>query len=144
MNHSLVCRIDISLVESVIDCQAMLESIGDEESGARLVFVGCTRRTTGDRVTTRLAYEAYQAMAESELRGLASEAAARWPLRAIAIQHRLGVVDVGQASVAVAVASSHRGPVMESIPWLMDRLKERIPIWKQETYADGSTEWIHP
>ena len=81
--------------------------------------------------------------APSESLGKGSQAE-RWPLRAIAIQHRLGLVEVGQASVAVAVASSHRGPVMEAIPWLMDRLKQRVPIWKQETYADGSTEWIHP
>ncbi|WP_164103784.1 molybdenum cofactor biosynthesis protein MoaE [Candidatus Laterigemmans baculatus] len=144
MNDGVRCRIEVALVESAIDCQAMLDRIGDDECGARMVFVGCTRRTTGQRVTERLAYEAYRAMAETELRGLAAEAAERWPLRAVAIEHRLGVVEVGQASVAVGVASSHRGPVMEAIPWLMDRLKERIPIWKQETYADGTTEWIHP
>lgn len=144
MPDDYCCRIDIELRQTAIDTETMLRWIGDEESGARMVFVGCTRRTTGERITARLAYEAYQAMAESELRGLASEAAERWPLRAVAIQHRLGPVDVGQASVAVAVASSHRGPVMEAIPWLMDRLKERVPIWKQETYADGSTEWMHP
>ena len=144
MNDSLDCRIEVALVETAIDCEAMLRWVGDEECGARMVFLGCTRRTTGEKVTSRLAYEAYRAMAESELSSLASEAAERWPLRAVAIQHRLGVVDVGQASVAVAAASSHRGPVMEAIPWLMDRLKERVPIWKQETYLDGTTEWMHP
>lgn len=144
MSRALPCRIDISLVESEIDCEGMLRWIGDDDSGARLLFVGCTRRTTGDKTTELLAYEAYREMAETELRALAAAAAERWPLRAVAIHHRLGRVDVGEASVAVAVSSSHRAPVMEAVPWLMDRLKEQVPIWKQETYADGSTEWIHP
>ena len=144
MSNSVGCRIDIVLCDGAIDADGMLRWIGDEESGARMIFLGCTRRTTGEKVTERLAYEAYREMAETELQSLASEAAQRWPLQAVAIHHRLGRVDVGQASVAVAAASSHRRPVMEAIPWLMDRLKEQVPIWKQETFADGSTEWIHP
>lgn len=138
------CRIDIALVDDALDGDSLLRWVGDEDCGARMVFLGCTRRTTGDRVTERLAYEAYRELAVTELSDLAREASARWPLRAVAIHHRLGVVGVGEASVAVAVSSSHRGAVMEVVPWLMDRLKERVPIWKQETYADGSSEWIHP
>lgn len=144
MSEPVPCRIDVLLVEAAIDCDAMLRWVGDQESGARLVFVGCTRRTTAGKITERLAYEAYREMAEAELQSLAAAAAERWPLRAVAIHHRIGLVEVGQASVAVAAASSHRAPVMEAVPWLMDRLKEQVPIWKQETYVDGSSEWIHP
>jgi molybdopterin synthase catalytic subunit len=139
----MTCDLSISLTAQPLDTSSILLRLADPECGAQLLFLGCTRRSTEGRVTERLSYEAYLELAEAELRRIGEEAAGRWPLRKLVIVHRLGVVEVGQASVAVAAASPHRKAVMEAVPWLMDRLKETVPIWKQENYADGSTEWVH-
>ncbi|XZE55354.1 molybdenum cofactor biosynthesis protein MoaE [Planctomycetaceae bacterium SH139] len=138
------CQTSIELTDDPLDAAAILALVADDDCGAQMIFLGCTRRTTGERITQRLTYEAYRSMAISELRGLAEQAANRWKLRHLAIYHRLGEVAVGQASVAIAASSPHRPDVMAAIPWLMDRLKEAVPIWKQETFADGSSAWIHP
>ncbi len=134
----------IELTDEPLDPTAILALVADDDCGAQIIFLGCTRRTTGEKITQQLTYQAYRSMAISELRGLAEKAANRWNLRRLAIYHRLGEVAVGQASVAIAAASPHRPDVMAAIPWLMDRLKETVPIWKQETFADGSSAWIHP
>lgn len=138
------CDVEVLLTSLVLDIAAIQQRIEDVDCGAQLIFLGCTRRTTGDQVTTFLVYDAYQPMAENELRNLAQIASQRWPLRKIVIHHRMGRVDVGQASVIVAAASPHRPAVMEAVPWIMDRLKQEVPIWKKENFADGSQSWVHP
>lgn len=140
----MTCAVTIELTTEPLDPTVLLQRIADPDCGAQLLFLGCTRKTTGDRTTDRLTYQAYDAMARAELQQLADQATAQWPLRHLTLQHRLGVVAVGEASVAVAASSPHRRAVMEAVPWLMDRLKQTVPIWKQETYSDGSTEWVHP
>ena len=81
---------------------------------------------------------------KSKLSGLADDAFQRWPLIKCAIFHRLGRVEVGETSVVVAVSAAHRLPAFEAGQWLIDRIKDVVPIWKQENWADGSTEWVHP
>lgn len=130
-------------VES-IDPEHLLAWIADPDCGAHLLFLGTTRRTTGEQLTQLLDYHAYLPMAEVELRRIAAAALERWPLKRIAIQHRLGPIPIGQASVAVAACSPHRPAVMEGVPWIMDQLKTSVPIWKKETRDDGSQQWIHP
>ena len=83
-------------------------------------------------------------MAEKELAKLEAEARRRWPLEQCLIVHRLGQVPLGEASVAVAVASPHRREAFEAAEWLIDTLKQQVPIWKQEHWVDGKTEWVHP
>jgi molybdopterin synthase catalytic subunit len=83
-------------------------------------------------------------MAERKLAELESEAKNRWPILDCAIVHRLGRVEVGEASVAVAVSSAHRQAAFEAGQWLIDTLKQVVPIWKCEHWADGTTEWVHP
>ncbi len=138
-----MCEIQIRLLRDSIDAGAVLASVHDARCGAQMLFLGCTRETTGDRLTTLLTYEAYEAMATEVLQEIAATAAARWPLYFLTVHHRLGVVAAGEASVAVAASSPHRAPVMEALPWLLDSLKSQVPIWKQEQFYDGSTEWIH-
>jgi molybdopterin synthase catalytic subunit len=140
----LSCRIAVELVNGPLDISAIQHSIADDLCGAQLLFCGSTRLRTGDRTTTFLRYQAYEKMAIAELRSIANEAAEEWPLAAITIHHRLGRVDVGQISIAVAISSPHRLAVMAAMPWMMDQVKLRPPIWKQEEYSDGSTEWVHP
>ena len=108
------------------------------------MFLGIAREFTAGRKTTRLAYEAYQAMAEQELSQLIQLAAARWPVDRCRIEHRLGVVDLGETCVAVAVSTPHRREAFEAAQWIMDELKKTVPIWKQEKWSDGATEWVHP
>jgi molybdopterin synthase catalytic subunit len=134
----------IELTCEPIDVTRLLQLAQRPEAGAVVLFVGTTRQFTGDRETMELAYEAYRDMASGELRKLEEEARRRWPLVACAIVHRLGVVPLAEASVAIAVSSPHRDDAFEASRWLIDTLKESVPIWKQERWADGKTEWVHP
>ena len=83
-------------------------------------------------------------MALSELGKLRQAAIDRWPLTGCGIVHRIGVVAIGQASVALAVSSPHRAAAYEASRWIMDQLKQKVPIWKKEHWTDGETEWVHP
>jgi molybdopterin synthase catalytic subunit len=109
-----------------------------------VLFLGTTRELTGGRQTVTLDYECYEEMAQRKLAELEDQARQRWPILHCAIVHRLGRVDVGEASVAVAVSSAHRQPAFEAGQWLIDTLKVVVPIWKCEHWADGTTEWVHP
>lgn len=94
--------------------------------------------------TSHLNYEAYAEMAKAEMRRLQETAQRRWPVRKSALVHRLGRVDPTQPSVAVAVSCPHRSEAFEAAQWLIDELKHRVPIWKQEHYVQSGAEWIHP
>ena len=137
-------RIEAQLVDGQIDLPPLWQALADEDAGAHVVFVGRTRRRTGGRVTEQLAYEAFRPMALEQLQRLLGEAASRWDLATALVVHRLGRVPVGEASVAVAVSSPHRGDSLQAVAWIMDQLKQRVPIWKREHFDDGTTQWIHP
>ena len=96
---------------------------------------------TDGKETVQLAYEAHESMARKEMQRLAEEAGERYDLLRVAMIHRIGIVPVSEASVIIGVASAHRAPAFEASRWLIDELKVSVPIWKQEHYADGSTEW---
>ena len=83
-------------------------------------------------------------MAERKLAELEQEARRRWPLLRVAVVHRLGHVEIGEASIAVAVSTPHRQAAFEAGQWLIDAIKQVVPIWKQENWTDGTREWIHP
>lgn len=134
----------VELTELPIDSAALLSRAQSPEAGAVVLFLGTTRRLTNGRETVQLQYEAYQDMAQRELSRLESEARQRWPLTECLVVHRLGMVPLGEASVAIVVASPHRREGFEAGQWLIDTLKERVPIWKQEKWTDGTTEWVHP
>jgi molybdopterin synthase catalytic subunit len=134
----------IQIQNEAIDTNSITEFVGSEDAGAVVLFVGTTRRMTNGKETLRLEYDCYKPMATAELGKLRTEALQRWPLTECAIVHRTGVVENGQASVAVAVSSPHRVDAFEAAQWIMDKLKRTVPIWKKEQWADGSTEWVHP
>jgi molybdopterin synthase catalytic subunit len=104
-------------------------------------FAGTTRRDNAGRVVIRLEYEAYEPMALSEMRKLAAEAGTRWKITRIAIAHRVGVVEIGETSVAIAVSAPHRAEAFEACRFAIDRLKEIVPIWKKEHFEGGEI-WI--
>ncbi|QGJ69232.1 Molybdenum cofactor biosynthesis protein large subunit [Planctomycetales bacterium 10988] len=134
----------VELTEKPIDTEAILQAISDTRCGAALLFLGNVREWTGDQQTNHLVYEAYRPMAEAKMKELEAEARRRWEILQCSIVHRLGKLELGEASVAVAVSSPHRRDAFEAGQWLIDTLKEVVPIWKQEVWADGSAEWVHP
>ncbi len=134
----------IRLTDQPIDAQHLLASAQQPQAGAVLLFLGVTRQFTRSRETVQLKYEAYREMALLELRRLEAEARARWQLVECLIVHRLGIVPLAEASVAIVVSSPHREDAFEAGRWLIDTLKETVPIWKQENWADGAVEWVHP
>jgi len=134
----------IRLTDAPIDVAAVEAAVARPTAGAVVTFLGTTRGVTGGVTTLHLAYEAHRDLALQEMERLADEVRRQWPGTAVAIVHRLGRVDVGEASVAIAVSSAHRAVAFEACRAAIDRLKERVPIWKQEHYADGRTEWVHP
>ena len=134
----------VQLTRDPIDTQQVLAQVTSTRAGAIVLFLGTTRELTGGRRTLWLDYDCYPEMACEQLAQLEQQAKERWSLEACAIVHRLGRVDLAEVSVAVAVSSAHRAVAFEAGQWLIDRLKEVVPIWKQEHWADGTTEWVHP
>ena len=134
----------IRLTEEPIDVALVLREVQSPEAGAVVLFLGTVRRTTDDKQTEWLQYECYPEMAQSKLAEMESEARSKWPLQQCVIVHRLGRLSVGQTSVAIAVSSAHRREAFEAGQWLIDRIKQVVPIWKKENYTDGSDNWVHP
>lgn len=134
----------IRLTRDVIDFHALTEEVRRADCGAVVLFLGTVRDLTGERVTVALDYEAYPGMAEKKMAEIERETRERWPVGAIILEHRLGHLDVGDISVAVAVSCPHRAQAFEACRHAIDRLKELVPIWKKENWSDGTTEWVHP
>ena len=129
------------IVDQPIDAAAVAAAVAGPASGAIVTFVGTTRDHHDGRAVTQLEYEAFPEMALAELRKIGATATARWPIAAIAIVHRIGVVPIGDASVVIAVAAAHRAAAFAACQFAIDRLKEVVPIWKKEHFA-GGTVWI--
>jgi molybdopterin synthase catalytic subunit len=134
----------IQLTTDPIDYHALTESVRRRGCGGVVLFLGTVRDLTGEQVTVALDYEAYPQMAEKKLAQVEEETRARWPVGDMALVHRLGHLDVGDVSVAVAVSCPHRAEAFEACRYAIDRLKQVVPIWKKENWADGRTEWVHP
>lgn len=134
----------ITLTHDPIDYHALTESVRHDSCGAVVLFLGTVRDLTGEMVTIALDYDAYPAMATQKMIEIADDTRRRWPVGAIALVHRLGRLGVGEVSVAVAVSCPHRGEAFDACRHAIDRLKELVPIWKRENWADGRTEWVHP
>jgi MoaE-MoaD fusion protein len=131
----------IAIVRERIEVAALEREVGNPAAGAIVTFAGTTRRDNAGRKVTRLEYEAYEPMALSEMRKLAREAGQRWPIVRIAMTHRIGAVEIGETSVAIAVSAAHRGAAFDACRFAIDRLKETVPIWKKE-YFEGGEIWI--
>jgi molybdopterin synthase catalytic subunit len=134
----------IRLTRDPIDDHALTEQVRRADCGAVVLFLGTVRDLTGERVTVAIDYEAYPQMAEKKLAEIEADTRRQWPVGDIVIVHRLGHLAVGDISVAVAVSCPHRAQAFEACRHAIDRLKELVPIWKKENWADGSTEWVHP
>ena len=130
---------EAALVEHPIDAAALC--VPTPADGAVCLFLGVVRNENGGRPVLHLEYEAYGEMAQPMMLDIARQAAERWPVTDVRIVHRVGRLEIGEASVAVAVASPHRGEAFEACRWAIDTLKATVPIWKKEFYADGAV-WL--
>ena len=129
------------LVEGQLDVAAVLREVESPEAGAVASFVGTVRRHSRGRDVGHLEYEAFEEMAEPMLARLGDELTERHGLCAVAIHHRLGRVEIGEASVVIAVSAPHRSAALAACGEAIDTLKETIPLWKKEVYVGGE-EWI--
>lgn len=134
----------VELTRQPINTAALLAFVNTPECGAVVLFLGTVRELTGDKRTVALDYDAYPEMATAKMHELIDEAVARWDVRRAAIVHRLGRLELGEASVAIAVSCPHRRAAFEAGQFLIDEFKVRVPVWKKENWADGTTEWVHP
>lgn len=130
------------VTESPIEGASLTTYAQTPADGAVVLFAGVARDNSDGKPTASLHYEAYAAMAEPVLAQIAREATARWEIGRVAIHHRIGPLAIGETAVLVAVAAPHRHGAFEAAEYIMDRIKEIAPIWKRETWADGSAEWI--
>jgi molybdopterin synthase catalytic subunit len=131
------------IVDTPIELARLIAAVGRSEAGAIATFIGTTRDHNSGRQVTRLEYEAYPEMAIREMQRIGDEARARFAIEAIAMAHRIGVIEIGEASVAIAVSAAHRDAAFSACRFAIDRLKEIVPIWKKEHYRGGEV-WIGP
>ncbi|HJR53515.1 MAG TPA: molybdenum cofactor biosynthesis protein MoaE [Gemmatimonadota bacterium] len=129
------------ITDTALDPEALRSAVVDPAAGAIASFVGVARNSFAGKAVEHLEYEAYAPMAEQEMARIGMEIAAQWPMvTGIAIAHRTGRVEVGEASVAIAISAPHRREALAACAQAIDRLKARLPVWKKEVFADGS-EW---
>ena len=131
-----------AIVDRAIDACALLEEIASHRNGATVLFVGTVREVNDGAEVSGLDYSAYTAMAEKELAAIVTEAAERWNTPDVVVEHRVGSLELGDASVAIAVAHPHRGEAYDASRYVIEELKKRLPIWKREHYMDGRSEWV--
>ena len=131
------------IVEREITAQEVIDAVTEGSAGAVVVFLGTVRNQTRGRRVLYLEYEAYAPMAEKKLAEIAGEIREKWGIERVAVLHRVGRLEIGEVSVAIAVASPHRREAFEACQYLIDRLKQIVPIWKREVWEDGE-EWVGP
>jgi molybdopterin synthase catalytic subunit len=132
-----------AIVRCAIDVTALLAEVQETANGATVVFLGHVRDVNDGRAVTGIEYSAYGEMAERELAAIASECASAFGIAHLAIEHRLGALELGEASIAIVVAHAHRAPAYEASRFIIEEVKRRLPIWKREGYLDGSSEWVN-
>jgi molybdopterin synthase catalytic subunit len=128
----------VALTRERIDAEKIVGAAKSGEDGAVVVFDGIVRNHTRGRRTLHLDYEAYEEMALRQMRELGLKALERFAVRHVTVVHRLGRLEIGETSVLIVVASGHRSAAFEACRWLIDTLKQSVPIWKKETFLDGA------
>lgn len=131
----------VRVTTDVLDSGALTEQVARDAAGAVAMFSGAVRNHARGREVLWLDYEAYPEAAETQLRHIVREMREQWPLEAIAIEHRYGLLQVGDVSVVIAVSSAHRAAAFAAAQHAIERIKQIVPIWKKEAYADGEV-WI--
>lgn len=131
----------VGIISTHIEVEKVVQSVITSESGAVDVFIGTTRNHSRGKPVVKLEYEAYEPMAIKKMNQIENEVRERWEVQKVAIVHRTGVVAIGESSVVIAVSSAHRDEAFTACRYIIDRLKEFVPIWKREYFEDGTVEW---
>lgn len=136
---------NIQISPSPLNTQSAIDWIMSPASGGIDVFIGTVRNQTKGKNVTRLEFEAYEPMALSEMEKIAVQAFEQWPVQKILIHHRTGVLQIGEIPVIIAVSAAHRAAAFEACRYIIDTLKQTVPIWKKEFFEDGEI-WVgaHP
>lgn len=137
--------IEIKILDTPLDIQTCLDFVTSPSAGGIDIFVGTVRNQTKGKEVQRLEFEAYEKMAVSEMKKIAEQAIAKWPVQKILIHHRVGALQIEDIAVIIAVATPHRKASFEACQFCIDTLKETVPIWKKEIFTDGEV-WVaaHP
>jgi molybdopterin synthase catalytic subunit len=137
--------VSIALTRAALDAAEIEASVADPSAGAIVTFIGTTRNEHLGRRVLHLEYEAHPLLAQKAMTSIAHEALQKFSLGKVCMRHRFGRIEIGEASVIIAVSSAHRGAAFEGCRFLIDTLKTSVPIWKKEFYADGSLpQWVGP
>jgi molybdopterin synthase catalytic subunit len=131
-----------AIVRRPIDVAALLDEVASPANGATALFTGSVRATNDGRAVTGIDYDAYEAMAAEELARIVAETCARFSTADVVAEHRIGSLSLGEVSVAIAVGHPHRAPAFEAARHVIEEIKLRLPIWKQELYTDGTRGWV--
>ena len=131
-----------SIVSEPILPEQVLLDLTSHEDGACLLFLGVVRDHNQGRAVSGLEYEAYRGMAETTLAAIGAEASHRFGTDRVRVLHRVGELRVGEVSTAIAVATPHREEAYQASRFILEEIKERLPIWKREHYLDGDSDWI--
>lgn len=132
----------IGITERPISAQEFLDGVATSQDGALLLFLGVVRDHHGGRRVRGLVYEAYREMAEETLARIAAEAEERFGTDRIVVLHRVGTLEVGEVSTAIAVATPHREEAFGASRYIIEEIKKRLPVWKLESYLEGDSEWV--
>ncbi|OOQ62038.1 molybdenum cofactor biosynthesis protein MoaE [Mucilaginibacter pedocola] len=135
----------IELHTEALNVQACIDWVMSPESGGIDVFIGTVRNATQGKTVQRLEFEAYEPMAISELNKITQQVFAQWPVQKVLVHHRTGVLQIGEVAVVIAVSAAHRAAAFEACRYIIDTLKQTVPIWKKEVFDDGEV-WVaaHP
>jgi len=135
----------IKISPTTLNIQSSIDWIMSPESGGIDIFIGSVRNQTKGKAVVRLEFEAYEPMALSEIEKILAQAAEKWTVQKALVHHRTGVLEVGEVPVIIAVAAAHRATAFEACRFIIDTLKETVPIWKKEIFEDGEV-WVaaHP
>ena len=131
----------IEVTDKPLDAEAITSRVRKDTNGAVVTFLGTTRNKTDDRKVLHLEYEAYQPMAQKVFEEIINEIGAKWVIEDVSIVHRIGRLEVGDASLVVAVGSPHRAEAFLACQYVVDRIKQSVPIWKKE-FFEGGEVWI--
>ncbi len=131
----------IQLTREVLDRAALVAAVSDPGVGGIVVFEGVVRNAARGKQVRYLEYDVYEEMAQQQIRTIIAEAQRRWGVERVAVAHRFGRLEIGEASVIIVVATPHRGEAFEACRYIIDTLKSTVPIWKKEVAADGE-EWV--
>ncbi len=137
--------IEVKIFKNTLEPKWAENFVADEGAGGTVVFVGTVRIQTKGKKVLKLEFESYEPMAIKEMQKIAEAAAKKWDALKIAIHHRVGLLQVGEIPVVIAVSTPHRKAAFEACAYCIDTLKETVPIWKKEFFEDGEV-WVaaHP